>query len=233
MYNYVEVRLSIIFKKDIYVKNIVEALSSGFNRCLLQHEDMKELHYNKNFKPYSFSFPSETIENNTFSKFTPYTIRFRAVDYIFESLFECLQERNNDTFYIDDITNIKTIKQNDIHLSKLVSLSPVITIKDGKCITLENIDLEDIKKRLQINAIQKFNQFEDEHISLDTEIFESVKCLNNRPISYSYKGGYLIGNKYEIKIKDDELSQKIAFVMLYSGIGEKNSLGLGFCYMRK
>ena len=34
-------------------------------------------------------------------------------------------------------------------------------------------------------------------------------------------------------IKKDKLSQKLAFTQLYSGMGEKNALGLGFCYMKR
>lgn len=230
---YLEINFKIIFKKDIYVKNIVEFLSRGFNTCLLNDEKMKEFHYNNKFKPYSFSFPDESIENNIYKKYTPYTIRFRAMDSIFESIFTCLQERNNPIFYITEASRYKEVNEQDVDLNKLVSLTPVVLTKKSICMTLDKLDINFVKKQLQINTIKKYNQFTDSEITLNTNFIEEIQCLNNKPISYHYKNGYLIGNKYLLQIKKDELSQKLAFTMLYSGIGEKNSLGLGFCYMKK
>lgn len=230
---YLEVNLKIILKKDIPVKSIMESLSSGINVCLLNNEDMKNLHYNKQFKPYSFSFPDETIENNTYKKHIPYTIRFRAVKELFESIFVCLQERNNPIFYISDVSRYKEVNQQNVKLSRLVSLTPVVITTNSISMTLDNMDLNVVKQQIQINTIKKYNQFTNNNVSLNTNFIEDIKCLNKKPISYNYKNGFVIGNKYLLQIKADELSQKLGFTMLYSGIGEKNSLGLGFCYMKK
>ena len=37
------------------------------------------------------------------------------------------------------------------------------------------------------------------------------------------------GNKFRIVPNEDEVSQKLAFVALACGLGEKNSFGGGFC----
>ena len=37
------------------------------------------------------------------------------------------------------------------------------------------------------------------------------------------------GNKFKIIPNEDEVSQKLAFVALGCGLGEKNSFGGGFC----
>ncbi len=231
--NYLEVNFTIILKKDILVQDIMESLSSGFNMCLLNDENMKKLHHKNKFKPYSFSFPDERIEDNTYKKYTPYTIRFRAVEELFESIFVCLQERNNPVFYISDASRYKKVSQCDIKLNKLVALTPVIVTNNSICMTLDKIDLDLAKKQIQTNTIKKYNQFTNETIPLDTEFIEDIQCLSKKDISYHYKNGLVIGNKYQLQIKEDELSQKLGFTMLYSGIGEKNSLGLGFCYMKK
>ncbi len=230
---YLEINFKIIFKKDIYVKDIMESLSTGINTCLLNDENMKKLHYNEKFKPYSFSFPDESIEDNIYKKYTPYTIRFRAVEELFEFIFVCLQERNNPIFYITDASRYKEVNQKNINLSKLVSLTPVVITTNSRCMTLDKMDLSIVKKQIQVNTIKKYNQFTNNDVSLDVDFIEDIQCLNKKAISYHYKNGFIIGNKYLLQIKDDELSQKLGFTMLYSGIGEKNSLGLGFCYMKK
>ncbi len=42
----------------------------------------------------------------------------------------------------------------------------------------------------------------------------------------------LFGNKFKIIPNEDEVSQKLAFVALGAGLGEKNSFGGGFCSYR-
>ena len=39
----------------------------------------------------------------------------------------------------------------------------------------------------------------------------------------------MLGNKFEIKVKEDPMSQNLAYLMLAIGCWEKNSLGFGFC----
>ena len=39
----------------------------------------------------------------------------------------------------------------------------------------------------------------------------------------------LFGNKFRIVPNEDEVSQKLAFVALACGLGEKSSFGAGFC----
>lgn len=42
----------------------------------------------------------------------------------------------------------------------------------------------------------------------------------------------MLGNKFEIMVKEDPISQNLAYLMLSVGSGEKNSLGFGFCMAR-
>jgi len=44
-----------------------------------------------------------------------------------------------------------------------------------------------------------------------------------------YKKIKLFGNKFKIIPKADEISQKLAFIALGAGLGEKGSFGGGFC----
>jgi len=48
------------------------------------------------------------------------------------------------------------------------------------------------------------------------------KEQNERKITF-------FGNKFRIAPNEDDISQKLAFVALACGLGEKNSYGGGFC----
>lgn len=231
---YCEANLNISLKNDTYVKNIVQVLSSGINECLLNNKYLSSMHKRNEFKPYSFSFPDEKIENNIYEKNISYNIRFRVIEDMFCDIINCLEERPNNFFVLNEVTSIRFIDQDNIIINNLVSLSPsVVTQSNGKQITLDNMDLNFVKRAIEINTIKKYNQFNDENTSLDTSFIEDIKVINKNRISYSYKNGFILGNKYIIKIKKDKLSQKLAFTQLYSGMGEKNALGLGFCYMKR
>jgi len=56
---------------------------------------------------------------------------------------------------------------------------------------------------------------------------------NKYPHSIHMKKGNnnvrFFGNKFRIVPNEDEVSQKLAFVALACGLGEKNSFGGGFC----
>ena len=51
-------------------------------------------------------------------------------------------------------------------------------------------------------------------------------------ISVNYKNIKLLGDKLQLNIADDKLSQKIAYMALGTGLGENNSRGLGFVNFR-
>ena len=103
-------------------------------------------------------------------------------------------------------------------INKLISLTPAIcTTENGYKVDL---DMNLIKSRLISGAEKKYFQLYGNKISCD--FIKSVKQTNIKPIKLPYKNIYLLGNKFEIEIKEDEIS-------LATGILEKNSQGYGFC----
>ncbi|MCT4508436.1 MAG: hypothetical protein N4A48_06690 [Tepidibacter sp.] len=55
---------------------------------------------------------------------------------------------------------------------------------------------------------------------------------NKKPIAFKYKGKKLIGNKFDITVKGDELSQTMGKIIISTGLLEKNALGYGCCLYR-
>lgn len=77
------------------------------------------------------------------------------------------------------------------------------------------------------NIQKKYNQIYTEKIDID--FIKEIRQTNNKPIKIPYKNIYLLGNKFEITVKDDPISQNLAYLALSIGLLEKNAEGFGFC----
>ena len=87
--------------------------------------------------------------------------------------------------------------------------------------------MEFVKKRMLDNIQKKYNNIFDTDIKED--FIKNVKQTNLKPIKIPYKNINLLGNKFEIEVKEDPISQNLAYLALSIGLLEKNALGFGFC----
>ena len=82
--------------------------------------------------------------------------------------------------------------------------------------------------------------FYPEDIEVPKNFIDEIEIKNLKPQSIYFKTVRnqkeklvrLIGNKFKIVPKKDDLSQKLAFLSLGVGLGEKSSFGGGFCLGR-
>ena len=81
---------------------------------------------------------------------------------------------------------------------------------------------------LHNNLVKKYKDLFGD-IETDENFIELLEIKNRLPIAMKYKNGRIYGNKFFIRPKGDAVSQKLAFMVLADGLGEKNSLGFGFC----
>ena len=125
----------------------------------------------------------------------------------------------------------------DIHIKKvekieqLFAIKPVIITVDNKPWLEKNNSIDIMKCKLNDNLSKKLKQFEgEEFLEEPIDFIDSIEIINRKPAKYSYKNVTLLGNKLNIKVKSDELSQKKALMAIALGLGEKgSSLGAGFC----
>ncbi len=94
------------------------------------------------------------------------------------------------------------------------------------------MSLSEFEERIKINLIKKYNKFTGEKIEENFDFYTSIEFKNKKPISVNYKNIKLLGDKLQLNIADDKLSQKIAYMALGTGLGENNSRGLGFVNFR-
>lgn len=122
------------------------------------------------------------------------------------------------------MSNLETSTQRKIQ--KLITLTPtIITTEKGDYLIGD--DLNFIRQRMIANIQKKYNQIYSEKIDID--FIKEIKQTNNKPIKIPYKNIYLLGNKFEITVKDDPISQNLAYLALSIGLLEKNAEGFGFC----
>ena len=154
-------------------------------------------------------------------------------------------KRNESNLFLL-VVSTKKIEIEQFFISELYSATPVIVSdkrdENGKQLywSLDyNGDMDSLQKRLQRNLEKKLKQFCSEDIEMGENFIQEIELKNQKPQSIYFKKSAkddklvrLIGNKLKIIPNKDSLSQKLAFLSLAVGLGEKSSLGGGFCFSR-
>ena len=214
-------------KEDIKYENTYEIISNYIAKAMLLEEELKELHEKNCYKLYSFCSLYPFEKEGIYEKNKLYAFDIRYVEMHFGLKLKQLLKFVKNKYFTLISTNIETNQYRKIN--KLISLTPAICTTNKNDYKIDG-DLNLIKSRLISGAEKKYFQIYNNKISCD--FIKSIKQTNIKPIKLPYKGIYLLGNKFEIEIKEDEISQKLAFILLSTGILEKNSQGYGFCKAR-
>ncbi|WP_252226528.1 CRISPR-associated endoribonuclease Cas6 [Clostridium sp. ZBS2] len=223
---YTELTLTTLLKTNIKFTQSSEIIGKNISYAMLRDSKLKEYHEEKLYK-YVFDnfFPIE--KDGIYKENRIYIFNIRGFDEnIISKLKCCLDNYESNDLKIISI-EIKEIDKKQITFLKTVT--PAIITVDSKP-WLYSMDILNLVKRLHANAEKKYRFFFGEEIGKTEDYFiEKLKILNNKPIPYRYKGKTLLGNKFKIKVNEDQKSQKLAFTILGAGLAEKNSiLGAGY-----
>lgn len=233
--NYSELKIECLLKKDIHKEEALLRLSEVINKCLLLSNELKIYHKLNTFKFYSYSSLYPVAKNDCYKKDGVYSFNLRALDpFVAQSIKTALLREKHDLFEVRKIT----YKQIDIeHVDKLFNLTPAVArINDGdnKYLIARAENAEEVISQVNKNAKAKYKMWFDEEIPSEHNFIEDIKVLNAVPIASQYKNGVRkLGNKFDLIIKKDEVSQKLAQLIYIVGVLESNALGYGFCSMPK
>lgn len=226
---YFELTVTVLVKKDIYYQKVQESIGNYLSLSMLLNEKLKQIHGQKGHKGYCFSglYPIE-MKTKVYKAGAVYVFRVRSLKEVFlDTLDQCLRKVKSDQF---NCISIEKRKYRNRIVQELYSATPFILTIDGQPWLQETGDFDLLIKRLEANARKKyedaFNQkIENEHF------IQRLEIINQKPIAVAYKGIRLLGNKLRITVNTDDESQKLAYTVLGSSIGEKgSSLGAGFCF---
>lgn len=224
---YYELKIVIFLKIDIKFTQSSEMIGKNINAAMLNREKLKIYHKQKVYK-YVFDNFYPTEKDGMYRKGRIYVLSIKSFneEFIYD-IKDCMQDYESNDFKVITIET-RTIYERPI--SFIETITPAIVTVESKP-WLSNGDILLLVQRLHANAEKKYKFFFGEEIGEVEDYFiEKLKILNKKPIAYEYKGIRLLGNKFRIKVNEDERSQKLAFTVLGSGLGEKNSvLGAGYC----
>lgn len=225
--NYYNLKVAVMLKTEIKCEETYEKISNLISFAMLQDKELKERHEKNEYKNYVFCSLYPIEKDLIYKTNKIYTFDLRSLDMKFIlKVKQLLTIVKSEDFKII-MSNMESKEKHQI--SKLITLTPAVITTD-KGDYLIGDDIEFVKKRITDNTQKKYKQIYNEDSK--TDFIENIKQINKKPIKIKYKNIYLLGNKFEVDIKQDEESQKLAYINLAIGMLEKNSIGLGFCKAR-
>ena len=224
---YYELKVSTNLNAPIHFQKAPEAISKLISTALI-NSGYKE-HNSKEIKPYVFSNLGKAQKNGFFEKRGSFYLRSFDKDLISKAA-------NSLMFYKDKIFEINKIELKEVNQRKieaLKSMNPVFIInKKGDFWTFgKDGDLSEYLALLTNNVLKKYKAIFKEELKPSNTFIEYFRILNHTPFTFYYKNIKFFGYKLFMHIRDDEISQKLAFIALGAGLGVKSSsVGGGFCY---
>jgi CRISPR-associated endoribonuclease Cas6 len=224
-------------KKDLHYKETFQAISKYINFTIKQH--CKSKIEEQSFKPYCFGgfYPIEKdklYKEGNVHKFTIRVIDSNLLDLLIEKLPENLT--NNDFL----VTQIQQKSKNQFFIKEIYSATPVIVSskKNEKGFPIywtqqKDGDIDSLLSHLNKNLLTKYEMFYNEELPEEHNFVKYIELKNKVPqnihINKNGRSHTFFGNKFKIIPNKDETSQKLAFLALSTGLGEKTYLGGGFC----
>lgn len=231
---YFELICTAYLKDNIPFKYSFDAIARYIDFSMFKNEKIKELHNQTGLKLYVFDSFYPIEKEKIYKKGNSYQFTIRSLDEKFiDILSKTLRENINNPNFLVVETHKKTIKQ--FSILELYSVTPVIlSIGNGLYWSMDRDgDMVRLIKQLHYNLEKKYQAFYKEPIKSEQNFIHSLELKNRYPQSIYMKKNSndvrFFGNKFRLIPHEDEVSQKLAFVALACGLGEKNSFGGGFC----
>lgn len=231
-------------RKDLEFYKSFEVLSKYISFSMMRG-GLENLHEKLGFKHYVFSGfrPSdEDIKAKTYKGGNMYEFTIRFFDEeVLDKLASALRENIDNPDML--VVQVAKKAQNQFFISEIYSATPVIVTcgNDEKSREIywtmqKNGDILQLQKQLHDNLEKKYKSYFGKELKCEQNFIQLLEVKNRVPqnivISKDGKKITFFGNKFRIVPNEDEISQKLAFVALACGIGEKNSYGGGFCLGR-
>lgn len=221
---YYNIKVAVLLKNDTQTFENYEKISKLISASMLKDQNLKQLHEENKYKNYVFCNLYPIEKNGVYKAGNIYTFQIRTIDFkLGLKIKQVLSNFQNEDFKVI-VSDMESSTQRKINA--LATLTPAIITSD-KGDYLINNDMQLVKERILANVQKKYNQLYNEKIDMD--FIKSIKQTNNKPIKIPYKNINMLGYKFEIEVKDDPISQNLAYLILSVGLLEKNAEGFGFC----
>jgi len=237
---YFKLTCTAYLKADIHFNESFETLSKLISFSMCQDDALKKAHNEfKAYTDYCYGGFSPREEGKIYKKGQIYTFEIRSIDEVFLSKLAILLEQNSNNPHLRIVETTQQY-QKSFFITQLYTLTPAIvsSAKDaqGKALywTMERDgDIMKLQTQLHENLLSKYEAFYGEKLQAPINFIQLLELKNHKPqtikLHQNNKPYRLFGNKFAIVPNEDEISQKLAFLALAIGLGEKSSFGAGFC----
>ena len=237
--NHYELHCKVYMKRDISFRESFEVLAKYISFSMAQDSMLKAIHDKEYaYKHYTFGNFYPTEKDQIYKSDSLYTFRLRSPDASFvNALSKCLRGNINNPNFL--VINVERHAVAEYGISELYTLTPTVVTtdprvywtvdRDGDILRLQRLLHDNLEKKYadfygeKLEPERNFIQFIELKNDKAQRIWMSKKSGNEKVISYHF-----IGNKFRIVPHEDVVSQKLAFLALGCGLGEKNAFGGGF-----
>jgi CRISPR-associated endoribonuclease Cas6 len=227
---YFELNCTAYLIKDMYFDEANEIIGKHIANGMSLDKDLLDIHQGKGYKFYVYDslFPRE--EDKVYKKGRIYVFKIRSIDKTLISKIAKVITKVTPIYFQIISTELKTYNQ--FFINELYTVTPAVLTVDNRFWTRGD-SIELLTRRIEDNLIKKYQDYYEETLELSENFIQGIEFKNYKPIGLKYKNIRLIGNKFSILVSEDEISQKLAFTALGTGLLEKNSSnGMGFCIAR-
>lgn len=205
---------------------ILSEISAYIDAALSSDSKMLEFHRSYQYKNYVLSGFKELEKDKYYKEGKVYTFSLRCIQKELCDFF-LLKLPNSQTATMKGlVAAVKIIPP--LFLERLYTITPALIKVEGAGYWKGNLSFDEYEKRLFANSVKKYKQLTGEEIDENFTLYSRIQFLNQKPAASQYKEITLLGDKFELYISDNEMAQKIAYMLLGTGIMENNSRGHGF-----
>lgn len=241
-----ELKCKAYLKINIELKDSFDVLSKYINYTIYQNKINEFVDEDNLINNYCFGNFYPTESDKIYKKDSIYEFVIRSIDKKFIEQMQEFLSKDTSNYFLEVLSTTKK-EIDQFFIRELYSATPVIVSdkrdERGKQLYWSlhyNGDIDALQNHLQKNLEKKLRQFYPEDEAVSSNFIQEIEMKNRKPQSIYLKLirnkkqqlVRLIGNKFKIVPNEDELSQKLAFLSLGVGLGEKSSFGGGFCLSR-
>lgn len=228
---YYELCITFVLKENLPYREAHEFFSKVISKAMLFDADLKLKHKQHSIKNYVFGLPYPIVTaNKLYLAKQAYVMNVRSFNQVFlQTIKKILNEEDCGIKVL--MSQVIECKYDRI-IEVITTLTPTVITINGKSWTPEN-GISLLQKKLHNNTAKKIKMLIPDFVEPEQNFISGIEILSNKMIVVPYKEkGVLLGTKVKLHINCDEKSQQMAFIVMGAGLGEKGSLGMGFCSKR-
>lgn len=228
---YYRLKIDIDVRTSLHFQKSLEPLSKLIYTAIM-NSPLQKLHLQKGgFKHYVFSNLVKTSQDKIYPEGKNFFF-FRTPKK--ELAFNVAKKLIGYEDKIFKVLGVGMKEANIKHINSFITINPAVMTftKNGKrrnWTIYEDGDISFLMDALHNNLVKKYEDLYDKKLETKENFIELLEIKNQKPLAMKYKNGKIFGNKFYIVPKGDKASQKLAALALAEGLGEKNTLGFGFC----